>query len=189
LPEALCNILSLDHVSEAFIENPESTERGDECSFIVDIMKSNPPCNGIHPAICNHDDTRPGTKLPTAAAPPPPSLDENRIIPANLDGKDGPLPFLCAASQEILVAPRRYHFRAASTTERDRWIRAINRAVRVHRAAAARRAAAPPPGPARRAQRAVRRLYEGRPFRVASAALIAANFCFTVSPLCAARYG
>ena len=112
----------------------------------------------------------------------PPHIPNGPAAAPAADGSPAPAaaPLLCPAAREILAAPARYHLRAASTAERDRWVRAVNRAVRAHRAERERRRGRPPLGRLRAAQLRLRGWYEGAPFRTASAALIGLNFCYTV---------
>jgi hypothetical protein len=165
----ICNFLSMDDISGAFLEDPDSTFYDAECSFVVQVHKN----------------------LDSATVTPPNSGGSSRCSsigskgapPAALEGAAEPvLDFSVRADAAAAAppAPRSYHFKASSVAERDQWMQSINAALCAYQQAKAEQEHRSR-SRARRLQRRLRAVYTGLPFQTSTALLVAINFFVTVS--------
>ena len=162
-PNVICNFLSMNDISGATLENPDSTVHHAECSFVVQVHSSG---DDNADAASNQDDT---SKPPNNSEP---SEKIACVVPESIVGE--------TVVNEVHLGPKPYHLQASSIAERDQWINAINTALRTYQRNKEERARQR--GSALRiCQLRLRSFYNGLPFQTSTALLVAVNFFVTVS--------
>ena len=162
-PNVICNFLSMNDVSGATLENPDSTIHQSECSFVVQV---HPSGDDDANAASNHDER---SKFPNNAET---SGNIACTVPESGAGD--------TAVKEARLGPKPYHLQASSIAERDQWINAINTALRTYQRNKEERARQR--GSALSVcQLRLRSFYTGLPFQTSTALLVAVNFVVTVS--------
>ena len=163
-PNVICNFLSMDDISGAVLENPDSTVHHAECSFVVQVQSSGGET----------EDTASNQipKRKIASDSEPSENDEAGSVLASISDTEKQL--------EAALAPQPYHLQAASIAERDQWIATINATLRAYQRnkeeQASQRGSA-----LLVCQLRLRSFYNGLLFQTSTALLVAVNFFVTVS--------
>ncbi len=162
-PNVICNFLSMNDISGAALEDPDSTIHHAECSFVVQV----------HMLSRDRDVQAMSRNESLINTPKDAKLAGNCKLDAHEHtacDKD---------RQESSLEPQPYHLQASSVAERDQWMSAINTTLRAYQRNKAEKARQQ--GSALRMyQLRLRSFYTGLPFQTSTALLVAVNFFVTV---------
>ncbi len=168
-PSVLCNVLKMDDISEAVIEDPGGVDGNSECSFIVKVLIVDP----LNKASAEQELEGTGEQSEVDC------MDHFKRPVYSQDLSSFKKHALLDQGIASPLLPQPYYFRARSVSERDHWITDINTALRLYRDKKDKHASQTRSF-LRRNQQKLRAVYDSVAFQTGTAMLVGLNFFFTV---------